>query len=65
VARLGKEAIVQNSTPRPVSPFYSDMSLELAKQFNAALAGDVSAQQAVNTLQSQLQQIVEEGEQVS
>jgi multiple sugar transport system substrate-binding protein len=65
VARLGKEAIVQNSTPRPVSPFYSDMSLELAKQFNAALAGDTSPDQAVNTLQSQLQQIVEEGEQVS
>ena len=65
VARLGKEAIVQNSTPRPVSPFYSDMSLELAKQYNAALAGDVSPEQAVNTLQSQLQQIVEEGEQVS
>ena len=65
VARLGKEAIVQNSTPRPVSPFYSDMSLELAKQYNAALAGDVSPEEAVNTLQSQLQQIVEEGQQVS
>jgi multiple sugar transport system substrate-binding protein len=65
VARLGKEAIVQNSTPRPVSPFYSDMSLELAKQYNAALAGDISPEQAVNTLQSQLQEIVEEGEQVS
>jgi multiple sugar transport system substrate-binding protein len=65
VARLGKEAIVQNSTPRPVSPYYSDMSLELAKQFNSALAGDVSAGQAVDTLQSDLQQIVEEGQQVS
>jgi multiple sugar transport system substrate-binding protein len=65
VARLGKEAIVQNSTSRPVSPFYSDMSLELAKQYNASLAGDVSPEEAVNTLQSQLQQIVEEGQQVS
>jgi multiple sugar transport system substrate-binding protein len=65
VARLGKEAIIENSTPRPVSPYYSDMSLELAKQYNAALAGDVSPEQAVNTLQSQLQQIVEEGQQVS
>jgi multiple sugar transport system substrate-binding protein len=65
VARLGKEAIVQNSTPRPVSPFYSDMSLELAKQYNASLAGDVTPEQAVNTLQEQLQQIVEEGQQVS
>ncbi|MGH3145688.1 MAG: ABC transporter substrate-binding protein, partial [Rubrobacter sp.] len=33
VARLGKEAIIANSTPRPVSPFYSDVSLELAQQF--------------------------------
>ena len=65
VARLGKEAIIQNSTPRPVSPFYSDVSLELAKQYNAALASEVSPEQAVNTLQSQLQQMVEEGQQVS
>jgi multiple sugar transport system substrate-binding protein len=65
VARLGKEAIIQNSTPRPVSPYYSDMSLDLAKQYNAALAGDVSPEEAVNTLQNQLQQIVEEGQEVS
>ena len=31
VARLVKEAIIANATPRPVSPYYSDMSLELAK----------------------------------
>jgi multiple sugar transport system substrate-binding protein len=40
VARLGKEAIINNSTPRPVSPYYSDMSLKLSEQFNAALKGD-------------------------
>ena len=62
VARLGKEAIIENSTPRPVSPYYSDMSLKLAEQFNAALAGDVSPEQAVKTLQNELQQIVEEGQ---
>jgi len=65
VARLGKEAIIQNSTPRPVSPYYSDMSLELAQQFNSSLGGDVSPEEAVKTLQTQLQQIVEEGQQVS
>jgi multiple sugar transport system substrate-binding protein len=64
VAKLGKEAIIGNSTPRPVSPFYSDMSLELAKQYNAALAGEVSPEQAVQTLQDQLQQIVEQGQEV-
>jgi multiple sugar transport system substrate-binding protein len=62
VARLGKEAIIENSTPRPVSPYYSDMSLKMAEQFNAALKGDVPPEQAVKTLQSELQQIVEEGQ---
>ena len=62
VAKLGKEAIIENSTPRPVSPYYSDMSLELSEQFNAALKGDTSPQQAVSTLQSQLQEIVEQGQ---
>jgi multiple sugar transport system substrate-binding protein len=59
---LGKEAIIENSTPRPVSPYYSDMSLKLAEQFNGALAGDVTPEQAIKTLQSELQQIVEEGQ---
>jgi multiple sugar transport system substrate-binding protein len=63
VARLGKEAIIGNSEPRPVSPYYSDMSLKLAEQFNASLGGDVSPQEAVNTLQSELEQIVEQGQQ--
>lgn len=62
VARLGKEAIIENATPRPVSPYYSDISLELAEQFNAALAGEVPPEQAVKTLQSDLQSIVEEGQ---
>jgi len=57
VARLGKEAIIQNSTARPVSPVYSDVSLELAAQFNAALSGDVSPEEAVKTLQEELQAI--------
>jgi multiple sugar transport system substrate-binding protein len=36
IARLGREA-VENARPRPVSPYYSDMSLVMAEQFNAAL----------------------------
>ena len=62
VARLGKEAIIDNATPRPVSPYYSDISLELAEQFNAALGGEVSPEQAAKTLQNNLQSIVEEGQ---
>jgi multiple sugar transport system substrate-binding protein len=62
VTRLGKESIIANSTPQPGSPYYSDMSPELAKQYNAALAGEVSPEQAVKTLQSDLHNIIEEGQ---
>jgi len=62
VARLGKEAIIQNSRPRPVSPYYSDMSLRMAEQFSASLKGEVSPEQAVKTLQGELQRLIEEGE---
>ncbi|HSL00869.1 MAG TPA: ABC transporter substrate-binding protein [Rubrobacteraceae bacterium] len=60
VIRLGSEAL-QTSKPRPVSPYYSDMSLKLAEQFNNALKGDVSPQQAVKTLQEELTNIIEQG----
>jgi len=65
VARLGKEAIIDNSRPRPVSPYYSDVSLELAEQFNSCLGGDVSPEEAVATLQKDLQQIIDQGEQAA
>ncbi len=61
VVALAKEA-AQNAKPRPVSPYYSDMSLEMAEQFNASLKGDVSPEQAVKTLQDQLQNIVEQAQ---
>ena len=58
VARLGKEAIIENSRPRPVSPVYSDVSLKLAEQFNNVLRGATSPKEVVKTLQSELQQII-------
>jgi multiple sugar transport system substrate-binding protein len=61
VVALAKES-AQNAKPRPVSPYYSDMSLEMAEQFNASLKGDVSPEEAVATLQDQLQQIVEQAQ---
>jgi multiple sugar transport system substrate-binding protein len=61
VVALAKES-APNAKPRPVSPYYSDMSLEMAEQFNASLKGDVSPEEAVKTLQSQLQQIVEQAQ---
>ena len=57
--RLAPEALA-NTVPRPVSPVYSDMSLEMAEQFNASLKGDVSPEEAIGTLQEQLQSIAEQ-----
>ena len=61
VIRLGKEAI-QNTRPRPLSPYYSDMSLRMAEQFNNNLKGEQTPEQTVETLQQQLTQIVEQAQ---
>jgi multiple sugar transport system substrate-binding protein len=56
VAKLGREAL-ENTRPRPVSPLYSDMSLEMAEQFNASLKGEVPVEEALANLQKGLQDI--------
>jgi multiple sugar transport system substrate-binding protein len=48
---------VRRTEPRPVSRYYSDMSLEMAEKFNAALKGEMEPEQAMSTLQEELQQI--------
>jgi multiple sugar transport system substrate-binding protein len=60
IIALFKE-VLQNARPRPVSPYYSEMSRTMAEQFNRVLTGATSPEGAVETLQSELQQIVEEG----
>jgi multiple sugar transport system substrate-binding protein len=62
VVALAKEAL-QHTRPRPVSPYYSDMSLEMAEQFNASLNGEVTPEQAAQTLQSDLERFIEQGQQ--
>jgi multiple sugar transport system substrate-binding protein len=57
VAALGKESL-ENTRPRPVSPYYSDMSLAMAEQFNVALKGSVPVGRALSDLQGELQSIV-------
>jgi trehalose/maltose transport system substrate-binding protein len=57
VIGLAKTAI-QHTTVPPVSAYYSDMSLAMAKTFNASLRGAVSPAQAAEQLQSSLEQIV-------
>jgi multiple sugar transport system substrate-binding protein len=61
VIRLGKEAI-QSTKSRPVSPYYSDMSLAMAEQFNLSLKAEVAPEEAVATLQEELTKIVEQAD---
>ena len=60
VITLSEEAL-RNARPRPISPYYSQISRTMAEQFNKVLTGAASPEQAVETLQSELQQIIEEG----
>ena len=60
VTALVKESL-ENSRPRPVSPYYSYMSLVMAEKFNASLKGDLSVGQALQELQTELQNIVDQG----
>jgi multiple sugar transport system substrate-binding protein len=60
IVALSKDAL-QNARPRPVSPYYSEMSRTMAQQFNSVLTGATPSGEAVETLQSELQQIIKEG----
>ena len=60
VIKLGESAI-KNARPRPLSPYYSDMSLAMAEQFNACVKGTKSPEEAARTLKERLQEIVDAG----
>ncbi|MGI9048847.1 MAG: ABC transporter substrate-binding protein [Rubrobacteraceae bacterium] len=60
VIKLAPEAL-SNQVPRPISPYYSDMSLKMQEQFNASVKGATTPQKAANTLQSELKQIIKQG----
>ncbi|MDQ3864724.1 MAG: extracellular solute-binding protein, partial [Actinomycetota bacterium] len=57
--KLAPQALA-NTVPRPISPVYSDMSLQMQEQFNSSLNGDASPQEAIGTLQQQLQKIADQ-----
>jgi len=59
VIKLGKEAI-QNTRPRPVSPYYSDMSLVLAEEFTSVVKGDTSPDEAAKSIKGELENIIEQ-----
>jgi multiple sugar transport system substrate-binding protein len=60
---LAKE-VTQNSRPRPIHPFYADMSLALSEAFNESLKGITSADQTVSDLQAELQRLANIGREV-
>jgi multiple sugar transport system substrate-binding protein len=60
VAESGREAL-ENARPRPVSPYYLGMSLAMTEQRNASLKGEVPVERALENLQGELQNIVDEG----
>jgi multiple sugar transport system substrate-binding protein len=57
---LARSAL-QHTKPRPVSPYYSDMSLEMADQFNACLKGDQSPEDTGSALQTRLEEFIRQG----
>jgi multiple sugar transport system substrate-binding protein len=61
VVPLAKVAL-QHTLPRPVSPYYAEMSLEMAEQFNASLTGDVTPEEAARTMKMGLESIIQQGE---
>ncbi len=61
VVALAREAL-QHARPRPVSPYYSDMSLEMKEQFNASLVGDISPEEAARNLKEQLENFIQQGQ---
>src|SRR5215216_649404 len=61
VVALAKEAL-QHTRPRPVSPYYSDMPLEMQEQFNLSLKGDMTPEEAARALKSELENIIQKGQ---
>ena len=60
--KLAKDVLLDYATSRPVTQYYGDMSLEMQSQFNDALTGDVTPQQAVETLQKNLTTIMKQAD---
>jgi multiple sugar transport system substrate-binding protein len=51
--------IFQHARPRPVSPYYVLLSQAMQSEFSAALAGVKTPEEALQALQSQMEQILE------
>lgn len=63
VVGLAQEAL-ENARTRPISPFYSDMSLVMQEQFAQALKGNVTPEEAARNLQREMSNRIDLGEQL-
>jgi multiple sugar transport system substrate-binding protein len=61
VVALAKTAL-QHTMPRPVTPYYSDMSLEIRDQFNSSLLGEISPEEAARTMKENLENLIQQGQ---
>ncbi len=61
VASFARDAL-QNARTRPVSPFYSDISLVMSAQFSRSLQGNAAPDQAAQNLQTEMRNIIDLGE---
>lgn len=61
VEQAGGLDAIAAATPRPASPYYSDMSLVMAEQFNANVTGNSTPEEVVAATQEELQAIVDQG----
>lgn len=58
VAALGKETMSTRLRVRPMSPFYSELSSEVANAFSRVLRGEITGTEAVEALDKELRGIV-------
>ena len=60
VARFAKNAL-QSAKPRPVSPYYSDLSIVMSQKFAQTLRGGAQPKQAAQSLAAEMRNVIDLG----
>jgi multiple sugar transport system substrate-binding protein len=61
VARFAKQAL-QTARPRPISPFYSDLSIAMAQKFARSVRGDITPEGAAQNLAQEMSNTIDLGQ---
>jgi multiple sugar transport system substrate-binding protein len=61
VARFAKQAL-QTARPRPISPFYSDLSIAMAQKFARSVRGDMTPEVAAQNLAQEMSNTIDLGQ---